>query len=133
MTPEAQRIAIAELCGIVRILTKAEFLPAFIEWLEEERHPHAGLTRPSWIILLKGRRIPDYCNDLNAMHEAEQWLCSGQRENPFANADRYFHELAHVCNPSCDMSNESNQRPIFASAAQRAEAFLRTMGKLTDD
>lgn len=56
--------------------------------------------------------IPDYCTDLNAMHEAEKTLSEDQMwimaRKIELNEDRwYFH----------------------ASARERAEAFLRTLGK----
>lgn len=56
--------------------------------------------------------IPNYCADLNAMHEAEKTLDEDQMwrmaRNIELNPDRwYFH----------------------ASARDRAEAFLRTLGK----
>jgi hypothetical protein len=57
---------------------------------------------------------PDYCNDLNAMHEAEKVLTDDQREV------FYPRNLG------------AWQRPInviYATARQRAEAFLRVMGK----
>ena len=53
----------------------------------------------------------DYCNDLNAMHEAEKTLTGKHFED-------YLMELL-------DFIDE----PILANARQRAEAFLRTMGK----
>lgn len=54
--------------------------------------------------------IPDYCNDLNAMHEAEKMLKEKQTH-------------AYAC--------ELNEKVwywglIHATARQRAEAFLRT-------
>jgi hypothetical protein len=55
---------------------------------------------------------PDYLNDLNAMHEAEKVLNNVQRE-------RYRTELVY----------SHAGRDVFATAAQRAEAFLRTIGK----
>lgn len=57
---------------------------------------------------------PDYCTDLNAMHEAEKVLTDDQREV------FYPRNLG------------AWQRPfnvIYAAARQRAEAFLRTVGK----
>ena len=57
---------------------------------------------------------PDYLNDLNAMHDAEKVLTSSQMA------------------PYVDSIQEMNERwatPAFATAAQRAEAFLRTIGK----
>ena len=86
MTPEQQRIAIAEACG----------------WKTGYRDPEA------W------HPLPDYLNDLNAMHEAEGILTNEQIE------------------VYCSFL----QKPqwgiwwgIHATAAQRAEAFLRTIGK----
>lgn len=58
-------------------------------------------------------RIPDYCNDLNATHEAEKSLV----ENP----DLYEEWLASVCGGS---------KHLFrATALQRIEALLRMIGK----
>jgi hypothetical protein len=59
---------------------------------------------------------PDYLNDLNAMHEAEKVLNNVQRE-------RYRTELVY--------SHAGGD--VFATSAQRAEAFLRTIGKWEDD
>lgn len=55
----------------------------------------------------------DYCADLNAMHEAEKVLSVDQ-------IAMYFWRL-------CDASKKDN--PFMAIALQRAEAFLRTLGK----
>jgi len=56
--------------------------------------------------------IPNYCTDLNAMHEAEKGL-----EDP----DCYEEWLADVCGGTSYL--------FHATARQRAEAFLRTLGK----
>ena len=53
----------------------------------------------------------DYLNDLNAMHEAEKTLNYDQLDN-------YYFEMA-----------KRMVRPYHATAAQRAEAFLHTIGK----
>lgn len=60
----------------------------------------------------------DYCNDLNAMHEAEKQL----KNNPV-----YADELYAVTPVS-----SREWRFIHATARQRAEAFLRTIGKWKD-
>jgi hypothetical protein len=60
--------------------------------------------------------IPDYIHDLDAMHEAEQVLNNVQRE-------RYRTELVY--------SHAGGD--VFATAAQRAEAFLKTIGKWEDE
>jgi hypothetical protein len=63
---------------------------------------------------------PDYCNNLNAMAEAENTLNDDQQ-----------YEYAYVLdglieNRSCEFNL------IHASARMRAEAFVRTIGKLKE-
>jgi len=106
MKPEAQRIAIAKACGWTEI--------------EPQRLTSGGgdyFTGKFHGLRKDGSRdyfVPDYPNDLNAMHEAEKVLTSAQ--------------IA----PYVDSLEEMNERwstPAFAPAAQRAEAFLRTIEK----
>lgn len=59
--------------------------------------------------------IPNYCNDLNAMHEAEKTL---NTETLFIN---YYMELYNV--------THETRWPVSATAHQRAEAFLRSLNK----
>jgi len=87
VTPEAQRIAIAEACG----------------WKTGYRDPEA------W------HPLPDYLNDLNAMHDAEQVLF-GRNDWSACKYDNYL-----------DVATSSWK--WNATASQRAEAFLRTIGK----
>ena len=58
---------------------------------------------------------PNYLNDLNDMHNAEKVLVRLQWVS-------YLRRLQTLC-------DESVTWPIHATAAQRAEAFLRTIGK----
>ena len=60
------------------------------------------------------------CADLNAMHEAEKVLSRGKGYNQRKGFGLYKTALAEVCD---------EQHPIDATARQRAEAFLRTIGK----
>ena len=55
---------------------------------------------------------PDYCTDLNAMHEAEEMLTGVLWRDYFERLQRH-----------------GKASGIRASARQRAEAFLRTLGK----
>jgi hypothetical protein len=95
MTPEAQRIAIAEACG----------------WTDTQ--------------IIDGKYgqtdVPDYLNDLNACHEMEKALTSGQRVI-------YADNLCIIWT-----GRDDRAVPIWfwikATASQRAEAFLRTIGK----
>ena len=63
---------------------------------------------------------PDYLNDLNAMHDAEKVLSRGVGYHQSCGFGLYRTALAEVCD---------EQHPIDATAAQRAEAFLRAVGK----
>ena len=63
---------------------------------------------------LGGQEVPDYCHDLNAMHEAETvvWTEGWQ-------AYAYIGHIKSMC----------GDEAIRATARQRAEAFLLTIGK----
>ena len=56
--------------------------------------------------------VPDYCRDLNAIHEAEKVLTTAQTTT----MSQYLHRRLGMLWG-------------FATASQRAEAFLRTIGK----
>ena len=84
MTPEQQRIAIAEACG------------------EDNDSIYRDL-------------IPDYLNDLNAMHDAEKTLTDKAHEEFRLNL--------------YDLIRDDSRLIVSSTASQRAEAFLRTIGK----
>lgn len=63
----------------------------------------------------------DWCNDLNAMHQAEQHI-------PDYLWDAYIDNLGFVTNSF----NLVQREFVCATARQRAEAFLRTLGKWED-
>jgi len=114
MTPEKQRIAIAEACGWTEVkrfqIQNGPEHPWFIQ----------GKTPTSW----KGKDVrpwlPDFLNDLNAMHEAERALKD-------AECEIYMDTLTETSGGDVDMGTASFCG-YFATAAQRAEAFLRTLG-----
>lgn len=64
--------------------------------------------------------VPDYLNDLNAMHEAENVL--GEKR-----IRSYAFILAQVLDTSPTVDLDDQFLNIHASAAQRAEAFLKTL------
>lgn len=105
---EQQRIAIAEACG----WTLVEDNPDHEPYWEDSKGNMIGVNC--------GLRCPDYLNDLNAMHEAEKVL------KVLKDLGLYRKFLHFVVLE--DPSNVSNE-PAWATAAQRAEAFLRTIGK----
>jgi hypothetical protein len=61
----------------------------------------------------------NYCTDLNAMHEAEKVLAPKKWNNFSENWWNYYHHLL----------DGDVHKTIHATARQRAEAFLRTLGK----
>jgi len=120
MTPEKQRIAIAEACGW-----------KWAKWGEPPGEANRFLLPPSFEY--KGSMlpcekpshgtpvsltdIPDYLNDLNAMHEAEKVLTVRQSKD-------YWDELASMV-----PRNQGMFGVLHTSASFRAAAFLRTIGK----
>ncbi len=113
MSPEQQRIKIAEACGWKIIdFNRGDKLPDVVPskttyWDKERKYkPYPA--------------IPDYLNDLNAMHEVEATLDCVQQ---FAYAAYLYYGEPH--------EHAWDQVAAFeiahATAAQRAEAFLKTL------
>jgi hypothetical protein len=113
MTPEEQRIAIAEACG----------------WITAKNGTEGFAPRDRKINILCDiyDPLPQYLNDLNAMHEAENVLI----DLPLPT----FAEAAYIgwlnfllCGKAQpDMNIAKTFALAHATAAQRAEAFLRTL------
>lgn len=114
MTDEQINIAIAEACG----------------WTDIRREPTFGYgTNHLWWAyppMKTGQGgnayqyLPNYCNDLNAMREAEERLDDKQRR------DFAFRLLLALCDGSAaDLSEHFDL--LHATARQRAEAFLRVL------
>lgn len=75
-------------------------------------------------------RIPNYPNDLNAMHEAEKFL-----NGRVVELNTYHHQLGGIVvegNPGIAFTPNPAGYRWHATASQRAEAFLRTLGKWRD-
>ena len=113
MIEEQQRIAIAEACG----------------WNFDPERTRQWKTRGKWVSGPKGvpalafaHNIPDYLSDLNAMHEAEETLQESQRVT-------YSNELYDLAVEH--QLKTGKWRYLSMTAAQRAEAFLRTIDKWT--
>jgi hypothetical protein len=107
MTNEQINIAIAEVCG----WTSIRYNSIHGKWMgtqpQEDRDAY---------------HLPDYCNDLNAMHEAENHLPSDKKED-------YWYQLYENCRRSVFSRVEDNYKMLHATAAQRARAFLKTINK----
>ena len=109
MSPEQQRIAIAEACGW-----------DCSEILEGEDGLLFARKEGDWDIL------PDYLNDLNAMHEACKTLTEQQ--------ELVFRGHLHTITRRDYKSGVRSQilSTINATAVQRCEAFLKTIRKWKD-
>ncbi len=121
MKPEAQRIAIAEACGWTEII---ELNKCLIGWPPANRRGYREM-------------LPDYLNDLNAMHEAFNALNQGQKEL-FSEmlcwvlyAREWNKETPEQRGPNgyFEIPKERAVVVINATAAPRAETLLRTVGK----
>jgi hypothetical protein len=112
MTPKAQRLAIAEACGWKDV-----------SYGVGPNHDLCLGDRPTWShgkiqSYLLDQRVPDYLNDLNAMHEAEKHLRSLYPRDE-------FHEFGIQLEK---IMTRDEEWVWHATASQRAEAFLRTLG-----
>ncbi len=110
MSPEKQRIVIAEAC---------RFLPPFETYKEWEDAIDCG---PNEIEVLRDkndRRVPDYLEDLNAIHQAE--IAFADQED-----GRFIFEFRCALHT---ILGHDGTMAVHANATQRAEAFLRAIGK----
>jgi hypothetical protein len=119
MTDDQIRIAIAEAQGWKQCS----------ESVAGRCPPHGIPPNPSW----PGERgdIPDYCNDLNAMHEVEGviWNEVVSIEGREYSVKRLWGEYKQHLKAICQIANCP---AIRATARQRAEAYLRTIGRWKD-
>ena len=97
MTDEQINAAIAEACGLKKPSRKVKL-------------------NDKGFFVTQHAKLPNYCNDLNAMHEAERMFI-GPIES------QYAENLVEITN--ADWMEQT--RFFCATARQRAEAFLRTL------
>ena len=121
MNKEKQRIAIAEFCGWRQSRNcKDKFFPPTAKpW------PNEGcFACPT--------ELPDYLNDLNAMHEAEKGLTAHQWEVMFSLLIKIRWRDASE-EERKGSGNQLALSPARATAEQRAEALLKTIGRWEDE
>ena len=106
MTNEQINAAIAEACGWTDIHESGPWHNHKLWGYPPELHGQSGNTY---------KYVPDYCNDLNAMQQAISIL----------NKDQFVDFIWEL------MSLE--HEPMLSTARQRAEAFLRTLGKWEEE
>jgi len=132
MSPEAQRIAIAEACGWTNI-------HKFNKW--KEGGPAS--TRDGDIVGDFGEQtrshLPNFLGCLNAIHEAEKALTDHQYSVFWDKVE----DLQLEALPIGDLKTPSGEsfgiavpvgqtRSLSATAAQRAEAMIKTLNKWDD-
>ena len=120
MNPEQQRIAIAEACG----WRKGDLRPS---WCHPDNWSMA--KNGSYEVWVSQDKLPDYLNDLNAMHDAEKVLWDTGKAMEFTN--RLVGIVCLARGFRWDKGTEDDHLMCLshATASQRAEAFLRTIGK----
>ena len=105
LSSEEKRIRVAELCGIANIFKKYVDVGGPAEYYLAFKTNNQGITK----------EIPDYINDLNAMHEVEATIPEEK-------------ELEYTDNLSCLTDFKDGYANIWRTTAeQRAEAFVLTM------
>ena len=117
MNKEQQGIAIAEACG----WTAEQDSNGYWRAVDKKNSNAVELWLSEQSVWSVG--IPDYLNDLNAMHEAEKVLTEEQR----------IAYTNHTYDVACKVQRETEKwRWISLTAKQRAEAFLKTIGLWED-
>jgi hypothetical protein len=107
MTNQQINIAIAKACGLT--IVSDGIMHHLTPCGKKTEHNPEGC-------LLK--ECPDYCNDLNAMHEAEKTLT---KEQVRVYSDFLAYSPHESCWASCTIWHQTSR--------QRAEAFMKTIGK----
>lgn len=126
-TPEQMRVIIAEFCGIK---PKTECPDCFGTGFtgSESDHWRCETCRATGFVAPRFDS-PDYCNDLNAMWEAEEKLLQSVTLDQWQD---YVQRLVEVC--GCAMrpayvvtALDHVSFSIHATALQRARAFVKTI------
>ena len=103
MNPEQQRVAIAEACGLTNVA------PMIVKNVKYEGD---DITVGIWS---DDGWVPQYLNDLNAMHDVEKTLTDKAHEEFRLNL--------------YEVIGDDSRLIVSSTASQRAEAFLCTIGK----
>lgn len=128
MSPEKQRIAIAEACGW-------ENVHRFDRWREGGPVTYRDGDLIGDFGGRRLRHLPNYLRDLNAMHEAEKTLPDDPR---YSKRNYYASILGSLTRNDNGrgwepLSNDDCFPILHATAPQRAEAFLRALNLWEDE
>lgn len=116
MNADAQRIAIAEFCGWKHHADGGYYIG--------DQHP----------TFRGGLELPNYLENLNAMHEAEKVLTDTQQGEYQTHLDKICFIPRNGIDWEAHMAGIgwNHDERVYATAAQRAEAFLRTLNLWKD-
>lgn len=119
MSPEKQRVVIAEFCGWKKVPVNPDrWMSPGSTWSESK-----GVENGYFVPDIMGEgELPDYTNDLNAMHDAEKLLT-------IELASKYDAALMNIA-----LYSECGSYPALScgwhfQASQRAKAMVRALGK----
>ncbi len=127
MSPEAQRIAIAESLGWTQrteglMWSETTKRAAIVQGSNLE-----AVRKKMGLSMDNGVMLPDYLNDLNAAHDAEVALIYDKSLGLV-----YLLDLQKVCNETRPAKWDTTDRTLpctSATAAQRTEAILHATGR----
>lgn len=119
MTDEQINTAIAKACGWKNITRSTSN-----GWMHKRL---IGTNEKMRVTFDVHTPIPNYCNDLNEMHEAEKLLFADDTEEDLESQYQLRLKLA-----TGEFPWDRIGKAYRATARQRAEAFLRTLGKWED-
>ena len=120
MTATEQRVALAKWMGWSHIEDRSKPL------MMHEGFAMCGYP-PEGIIVGKKLKLPDFLNDLNAVHEALMKLPSDGKWAV------YKHALMRICNFDAENDTVCWMITHNATAPQRFEALLRCLGLWKDE
>lgn len=133
MTDDQQNTAIAEECGWVwykipnAFTHRCLFLPALHEYEGQSEawlHRADGSEKPcNFEYMQREGHVPKYTKDLNAMRDAVLTLVDPDPLAEQIRLNRYAEILLRISLAA------RNHYTFLTTAAQQAEAFLRTVGK----
>lgn len=124
MNDQEINIAIAEACGW-EFRPVCEIPEDAPDYAERKSKAVMCWVRPGnddWQI----EQLPDFCKDFNAMHEAEQRVFNGPE---YDSRFEFVSHLARILNPVHGYRMTDAVDLLDATARQRAEALLKTIGK----
>lgn len=132
MNPKEQRLAIAKVCGWSWMTKYGSSTSQHFNKYSEDSIRELKLIgfiegqhgEPELSDIYGIDSVPDYLNDLNAMHQVEKKLQGVGYD---------WTQYSEYCRQIYDITKRDGQHPYSATAAQRAEAFLKTLNLWKDE